>query len=169
MSSEGPSLHSEWSPDLSIFLLGQIQFCSDNALSHSAMQCLNRKIRKLSEPQTLPHRKRCKKQNIHCNTTYWLSDHRIYCIPQEKDYKVKGRTDIFYGHPLVLGGGSLLNQLLYYLIMQMKEFFGYATLSDSANQFHILSVALFIVPFSIDTVSLLVKILLIARHTLQVA
>lgn len=53
--------------------------------------------------------------------------------------------------------------------MQMKEFFGYATLSDSANQFHILSVALFIVPFSIDTVSLLVKILLIARHTLQVS
>jgi len=49
-----------------------------------------------------------------------------------------------------VGVGSLLNQLLYYLIMQMKEFSGYATLSDSANQFHILSIALLIIAFSID-------------------
>lgn len=55
------------------------------------------------------------------------------------------------------GVGSLLNQLLRCNIMQMEFFL---PLSDSASQFHILSIALLIVAFSIDTISLLVKILL---------
>lgn len=62
--------------------------------------------------------------------------------------------------------GSLPNQLFHYMI-RMRVFFLYAALSDSVYQFHILSTALLIVAFSIDTVSLLAKILWVASKNMH--
>lgn len=51
--------------------------------------------------------------------------------------------------------------------MQMKEFFVHATLSDLGNQFHIPSITLLIVAFSIDIMSPLVNILSVASKNVH--
>lgn len=123
------------------------------------MQWLKGKIR-LQNHKHSHLEKEAKNKNPFCSTVHWLPEQRINCIPQDQDCKVKSIT-YFVSIHWYYGGwvGSLFNQLFLHNMMQVSIFSLCATLHDSAHQFHLLSVALLIVAFSVDTISLLVKIL----------